>query len=56
MIYTICLYDNECFKWCLVRYLHSADHYPTRIRKVDKDLAREFGFKYINFPVKIRDI
>ena len=28
--------DNECFKWCLVRYLHPADHYPTRIRKTDK--------------------
>ena len=23
--------DNECFKWCLVRYLNPADHHPARI-------------------------
>ena len=27
--------DNECFKWCLVRYLDPADHDPTRIKKAD---------------------
>ena len=47
---------NECFKWCLVRYLHSADHNSRRIRKVDRDFAREFDFKDVAFPVKIRDI
>ena len=31
--------DNECLKWCLVRYLHPADLHPSRIRKVDKDCA-----------------
>ena len=29
----------------LVRYLHPADHHQTRIRAVDKDLARELDFK-----------
>ena len=48
--------DNECFKWCLFRYLHDADHNPARIRKVDKDFARELDFHNITFPVKIRDI
>ena len=47
--------DNECLK-SLVRYLHPADHHPGRIRKVFKDFTREFDFKYIKFPVKIRDI
>ena len=28
--------DNECFKWCLFRYLHPADHHPGRIRKIDR--------------------
>ena len=28
--------DNECFKWCLVRYLNPADHNPRRIIKADK--------------------
>ena len=31
--------DNECFKWCLVRYLHVVDHYPAGITKV-KGFAR----------------
>ena len=24
---------NECFKWCLVKYLHPADHHLSEIRK-----------------------
>ena len=48
--------DNECFKWCLVRYLHPADHHPARTITVDKDSARKLDFKGIKFPVKIRDI
>ena len=48
--------DNECFKSCLVRCLHPADHYPARIRKADKDFARKLDFKDIKFPVKFRDI
>ena len=30
----------ECFKWCFVRYLHPADHYPAKITKDDQDFAR----------------
>ena len=48
--------DNECFKWCLVRYLNPADHNPTRITKSDKDFAKRLDFKDIKFPVKMRDI
>ena len=48
--------DNECFKWCLVRYLNPADHHPARITKADKDFAKRLDFKDIKFPVKIRDI
>ena len=44
--------DNECFKWCLVRYLNPVDHNPRRITKADKKL----DLKNIKFPVKIRDI
>ena len=46
--------DNECFKWCLVRYLHPTDHHPSRIRKL-KDFARELDSLKISFAVKIRD-
>ena len=48
--------DNECFKWCLVRYLNPADHNPRRITKADKDFAEKLDFKDIKFPVKFRDI
>ena len=37
--------DNECFKWCLVRYLHPADHHLARIRKVDKLFWEEIDFE-----------
>ena len=48
--------DNECFKWCLVRYLNHVDHNPRRITKIDKDFAKRLDFKDIKFPVKTRDI
>ena len=28
--------NNECFNWCLVRYLHPLYHHSARIRKVDE--------------------
>ena len=48
--------DNECFKWCLVRYLSSADHHLVRIKKADKNFTKRLDFKDIKFPVKTRDI
>ena len=37
--------DDECLNWCLVRYLHLADHHPAIIRKVDKDFAGDLDFQ-----------
>ena len=48
--------DNECFKWCLVRYLIPTHDPPVRIRNVDKNVARKLDFQDIKFPVKITDI
>ena len=48
--------DNECFKWCLVRYLNPANRYPARITKADKNFASKLDFKDITFPVKVRNI
>ena len=48
--------DNECFKWCLVRYLDPTNHYPAKITKTVKYFAKRLDFKNIKFPVKIRDI
>ena len=48
--------DDECFKWCLVRYLNPADHNPRRIRKTDNDFAKRLHFKDIKVPSKTKDI
>ena len=48
--------DNQCFKWCLMRYLHPVDHHPARIRKVDRMFEEELDFTDKKFPIKIRDI
>ena len=50
------IYDNKCFKWSIVRHLNPANHQPARIIKTDKDFAKKFDSKDLNFPVKIRDI
>ena len=47
---------NQCFRWCLIRYLNPVDHHPERIRNVDKLFEGKLGFKDTKFPVKIRDI
>ena len=48
--------DNECFKCCLVRYLHPADNNPRRITKADKYFVKKLDFKVIKLPVKVRDV
>ena len=48
--------DNECFRWCLVRYLIPPDHNQARITKAIKDFAKKLYFKDKNLPVKARDI
>ena len=47
---------NECFKWCLVRYLNPTDHHPAIITNVDKDFSKKLDFKDKKFPIKVRDI
>ena len=48
--------DNKCFKCCLVRYLHPADHNPRRITKASKVFSKKLDFTDINLPGKIRAI
>ena len=43
--------DNECFKWCLVRYLNPVDHYATRNTKADKDFAKILDFENTKYPL-----
>ena len=48
--------DNEFFKWCLVKYLHPADHHPAGITKAEQDFSKRLDLKDIKFSVKSRDI
>ena len=45
LIYVQSIDDNECFKWCLIRYLNPVDHNPRRFAKADKDFAKRLDFK-----------
>ena len=49
--------NNECFKWCFVRFLYPADYDPRRITKADKLFGDELAFfKQKKSTVKIEDI
>ena len=37
--------DNECFRWCLVRYLNPVTKNVAKIRNVDRTFAKQFNFK-----------
>ena len=47
---------NECFKWCVFRYLNTGDPNPGRITKTTKDFAKKLDFKDMKCPLKVRDI
>ena len=39
------IYDNECFKQIIVRYLHLANNNVKRIKKSDKNFAKKLYFR-----------
>ena len=39
--------DNECFRWCLAKYLNPANKNPVKIRNADEEFPKQF----IKFPV-----
>ena len=43
--------DNECFRWCHIRYLNPQDKYPQRIKKSDKEFIKNLDYSEIEFPV-----
>ena len=42
---------NECFRWCLVRYLNPADKNTAKIWNVDKKISKQIDFKDAKFSV-----
>ena len=43
--------DDECFRWCHVRYLNPQKKDPQRIKKEDKQLIEGLNYEGIEFPV-----
>ena len=45
--------DNECFKWCHIRFINPTNSHPERINKKDKEIAKTLDYRGINFPIKV---
>ena len=43
--------DDECFRWCHIRYLNPQAKDPQRIKKVDKEMINVLNYDGIVFPV-----
>ena len=43
--------DNECFRWCHIRYLNPQEKNPQRIIKSDKRMVDQLNYEGIEFPV-----
>ena len=43
--------DNECFRWCHIRYLNPQDVHSERIKKSDKKFINKLDYSGIEFPV-----
>ena len=47
--------DNECFRWCHIRYLNPQEKDPQRIKKSDKEILLQLDYEGIEFPVSVKD-
>ena len=47
--------DDECFKWCHVRFINPQNKDTNRIKKQDEKIAETLDYSGINFPMKARD-
>ena len=43
--------DDECFRWCHIRFLNPQRTNPQRINRVDKQMINELNYDGIAFPV-----
>ena len=48
--------DNKCFIWCHVRYLNPVSDNASRIKRIDKKIARTLDYGRVEFPVKAKDV
>lgn len=43
--------DNECFRWCHIRYLNPQDKDLHRIKKTDRNMVQELNYQSVEFSV-----
>ena len=46
--------DNECFRWCHVRYLNPQEKDQGRIKKSDREIAKKLDYTVVDFPVETK--
>ena len=48
--------DNECFRWCHIRYKNPLQKDPQRITLKDKEIAKTLDYSGVTFPVSLKDM
>ena len=43
--------DNECFRWCHIRYLNPQEKDAQRIKKTDRKMVEELNYQAVEFPI-----
>ena len=43
--------DNECFRWCHIRFLNPQEKDPHRIIKSDKTMVEQLNYDGMSFPL-----
>lgn len=46
--------DNDCFRWCHIRYLNPKENNPQRIKKSDKRMVEQLNYQHTEFPVAVK--
>lgn len=47
--------DNECFRWCNIRYLNPKDKHPKRIKRSDKLVVDQLNYERVELQVSVKD-
>ena len=48
--------DNECFRWCHIRYLNPQYKDLQRTKRSDKEFVNKLDYTNVEFPVMLKDI
>ena len=46
--------DNECFRWCHIRYLNPQNKDPQRVKIIDKEMVSQLNYQGVEFPVNVK--